>query len=87
MILGLPPAEGITKSRTVIVRSSGEQIGLRVDRVADVVRAKTDQIAPVPPNLNGIDGRFFKGVFQLSAELLVVLDIEVALNGQTTQAA
>jgi purine-binding chemotaxis protein CheW len=79
MILGLPPAEGSSGARTVIVRSGGEQIGLRVDRVADVVRAKSDQIAAVPPNLNGLDGRFFKGVFQLASELLVVLDIQVAL--------
>jgi purine-binding chemotaxis protein CheW len=79
MILGLPPTEGSSGARTVIVRSEGEQIGLRVDRVADVVRAKSDQIAAVPPNLNGVDGRFFKGVFQLASELLVVLDIQVAL--------
>jgi purine-binding chemotaxis protein CheW len=79
MILGLPPTEGSSGARTVIVRSEGEQIGLRVDRVADVVRAKSDQIAAVPPNLNGLDGRFFKGVFQLASELLVVLDIQVAL--------
>jgi purine-binding chemotaxis protein CheW len=83
MILGFPPTQAHRNSRTVIVRSAGEKIGLRVDRVADVVRARTAQIAPVPPNLAGVDGRLFKGVFRLTSELLVVLDIEVALAGNT----
>ncbi len=81
MILGLPPATADKNTRTVIVRSGGEQIGLRIERIADVVRARTDKLAPVPPNLTGADGRLFKGVYRLEKELLVVLDIEAALAG------
>ena len=79
MILGLPPLEAGKTTRTVIVRSKGEQIGLRVDRIADVARAQSDELDPVPPNLGGAGERFFKGVYKLDGELLVVLDVEAAL--------
>ncbi|MCP3994101.1 MAG: purine-binding chemotaxis protein CheW [bacterium] len=79
-ILGLPPSKGDKATRTVIVRSLGERIGLMVDRIANVVKARPKEIAPVPPNLGGRDGRFFKGVYTMGRELLVVLDVEVALG-------
>jgi purine-binding chemotaxis protein CheW len=81
MILGLPPVEIGKTTRTVIVRSKGEQIGLQVDRIADVVKARSDKSDPVPPNLGGADGRLFQGVYKLETELLVVLDVDAALTG------
>jgi purine-binding chemotaxis protein CheW len=78
-VLGLPPS-GLTRSnRNVIVKNGGEQIGLLVDRVADVVRANTDDLDPMPENLRGIDQRFFKAVFKLELGLLVILDVNVTL--------
>ncbi len=79
-ILGLP-ATGITsQTRTVVVRSKGEQIGLLIDRIADVVKARTDEIDRPPANIGGVEGRFFKGVHKLDAELLIILDIDAALT-------
>ncbi len=78
-ILGLERIEITPKNRNVIVNSKGEQIGLLVDRIGDVVNASTDQIEPPPANLSGVDGRFFRGVYKLDGELLVILDIETAL--------
>ena len=78
-ILGLPRGEVTKDSRNVVVTSKGEQIGLLVDRIADVVRAATDHIDRPPANVNGVDGRFFRGVYKLDAELMVVLDIDAVL--------
>lgn len=82
-ILGMEPAEITEKSRNVIVTSKDEQIGLLVDRIADVVTVPVAQIAPPPPNVNGVDGSFFKGVYKMESELLIILDIEEALAGET----
>jgi purine-binding chemotaxis protein CheW len=66
-------------SRTVIVNSGNEEIGLLVDRVADVVLARTDQVDSPPANISGVDGRFFKGVYKLENTLLIVLDVNAAI--------
>ena len=65
-------------SRNIVVNSGGEQIGLLVDRIADVVKTVAGDIEPAPINVSGIDGRFFKGVYQMESELLVILDVEEA---------
>lgn len=83
MILGMPPSLSDRTTRTVIVRSKGEQIGLLVDRIADVIGTRLDEIDPVPPNLRGTDSRFFVGVYKLEKELLVILDVDAALAAET----
>ncbi|NOX55039.1 MAG: chemotaxis protein CheW [Planctomycetes bacterium] len=80
MILGRSPADSQRATRTLIVRSKGEQIGLRVDEIADVVRARRSEIDPVPSNLGGTEGRYFEGVHKLESELLIILDIDAALT-------
>ena len=62
-------------TRTVVVNSGGEEIGMLVDRVADVVLVRADQIDLPPANVSGVDGRFFKGVYKLDKTLLVLLDV------------
>jgi purine-binding chemotaxis protein CheW len=66
-------------SRTVVVNSGNDEIGLLVDRVADVVLARTDHIDPPPANVKGVDGRFFKGVYKMENKLLIVLDVDEAI--------
>ncbi len=82
-ILGLPRAEISKQTRNVVVAAGHERIGLLVDRIADVVRARPDQIDPPPANVRGAEGRFFKGVCQLEKQLLVVLDVEAVLDAGT----
>ena len=79
-ILGLEPREITPQCRNIVVNSSSEQIGLLVDRIADVVTARADEIDPPPANLHGVDGKYFTGVYKLEAELLVILDIDNLLE-------
>ena len=79
-ILGLPRGEITKTTRNVVVHGQGEQIGLVVDRIADVVKTRRDAIDPPPANVNGVDSRFFRGVYRLEKGLLVVLDVEEALK-------
>ncbi len=79
-VLHLPSVDIGRSHRNVIVNSGDEHIGLLVDRVADVVSASSDDIEPAPSNVNGIEGSYFKGVYKLDEELLVILDVERALS-------
>ena len=45
-ILGLPATEVTDSTRNVIVSSEGEQIGLLVDRIGDVVTLRQEEIEP-----------------------------------------
>jgi purine-binding chemotaxis protein CheW len=79
--LGLEPTVIAESTRNVVVRSRHERIGLLADRIADVIRAQSDDIESPPANVNGIDGRFFTGVYKLESELVVILDVETVLSG------
>jgi purine-binding chemotaxis protein CheW len=79
-VLGLPPVDADSESQTLIVRSQGESIGLVVDRVGDICAVDASSVVPSPPNVNNIDGRFFHGVCQRKAEIIIVLDLEQALS-------
>lgn len=79
-ILQLPAVEIGRSHRNVIVNPNGEPVGILVDRVADVVTTKPDEIEPSPSNVNGIEGSYFKGVYKQDGELLVILDVEKVLN-------
>lgn len=80
VVLGMEPATLTRQSCNVVVRSHGEQIGIVVDRIADVVRTRQTDIEPSPANVAGIDGQYFRGVCKLLGELLIILDIEKIFN-------
>lgn len=82
-VLGLPPSGVREHERAIIVDCEGEKTGLLVDRVADVVTVRGDQIEYPPANVNGVDARFFAGVCKLETDLLVLLDLASVLNTET----
>lgn len=79
IVLGLEPTTITRQTCNVVVRSGGEQIGIMVDRVGDVVRTHLAGIEPPPANVVGSDTRFFRGVCKLPDALLLVLDSEQVL--------
>lgn len=78
-VLGLPAAEVTRDARNLIVHSQGEAIGLWVDRVSDIVAVARDGVAPTPANVDGVDGKFFRGVYSPAERLIVLLDVEQVL--------
>ncbi len=79
-VLGMPPAEVTHDSRTLIVQTQGESIGLLVDRISDILTLREDEISPAPANVDGAQGRFFSGVHTLESEVVVILNIQEALS-------
>ena len=78
--IGLSPTHLSDESRNIIVNSQDEYIGLLVDRIADVVPARWDQVEASPANIGGVQAKFFKGVYKTENSLLGILDIEGILN-------
>ena len=78
--LGMSRSEIQPGSRVIIIKTEREFIGLIVDRVSEVVSGTRDNIAPPPPNLKGLQGKFVDGVIHTKTnELLALLDIEKVL--------
>ncbi|MEE4359535.1 MAG: chemotaxis protein CheW [Desulfococcaceae bacterium] len=78
--LGLPFSVPGRDSRTIIVNSQEEYIGLSVDRIGDVVAVHTEKVEPPPVNIGGILGRFTEGVLKTPAGLIGILAVEAVLG-------
>lgn len=81
-ILELDPSTVSAQSRLIIVRYQDEHVGLLVDRVADVLTVDADLQEPLPANIGGVDCRYFVTVYKLDLDLLVVLNVNAALEIQ-----
>lgn len=79
--LGLTPTQIGPQSRVIIVNSKDEQIGVLVDRITEVVTTPENSIAESPANINGIQGKFFDGIFHTdNNELMAVINVEEVLS-------
>jgi purine-binding chemotaxis protein CheW len=78
-VLGVKNITNDRSNRTIVIRTEKESIGLLVDRVADVVSAKSSEVGSIPSNLTSIDSQFFSGLIKLEKKLLLILDIDKAL--------
>lgn len=77
--LGLSGALRGKQSRTIIVHSREEYIGLMVDQVGDVVPVRPTNVAPPPVNMDGVLGKFTEGVLKIDGNLIGILDVEAVL--------
>lgn len=79
-VLGLAPAEETRDSRNLIVHWREESIGLWVDKISDIITVPEGEISQPPSNVDGVDGRFFDGVYTLDSDILVLLNIDQVLT-------
>lgn len=86
-VLNLPKTDATPTTRNLIVHSQDESIGLWVDSIGDILTVNQDDIAHPPANVDGVDGRFFRGVHTMETVIVVLLDVEQVLNDQEGQAA
>jgi len=80
-VLDMTPGRVTSTSRNLIIKSNGELIGLMVDRLGDILTIDRHEIESPPANVNGVDGKFFRGVHTLESEIVVILDLDAALSG------
>lgn len=64
----------------VVVRTDDAAVSLLVDEIGDVLEVGEDSFERPPETLNGISREMIRGVHKLPDRLLLVLDIEKAVN-------
>lgn len=85
--LGLPARDKSKRCMAVGVEKNGESYGVLIDRVGEVLRLSNDTFERNPSNLDPRWRDFSKGIYRLDGELLVILDVELVLNGDEETAA
>jgi purine-binding chemotaxis protein CheW len=80
--LGLSSTDLNDESRNIIVNSRGENIGLMVQSIGDVVQADWDSVEAPPANIGSVQGKYFKGVFKTDKNLIGILDFEEVLKDE-----
>jgi purine-binding chemotaxis protein CheW len=83
---GLPECDATDATRIMVVNVGGKTVGIVVDAVSEVLRVSTDQIAPPPPTVVGLETEYLTGLVKLEKHLLILLDIDKVL-GESEQMA
>lgn len=78
--LRLPPSAENVQSMFVVVEHKGELYSLMVDSVGDVLTAPPAMIEKVPANLSGAWKEVASGIYKMSDELLVIIDVQTMLT-------
>ena len=77
---GLPPLDLDEERCIVVVRWSGENIGLLADRIQDIVVADAADILDPPANIRGVTGAFFSGIYPMEQGLIAFLRLPELLK-------
>jgi purine-binding chemotaxis protein CheW len=70
------------KMGIVVVSSEGEDIGLLVDVVEDVVTADSKHLKPPPSNIGEVTGRFFSHILKMKKERIALLNLDQLLKSE-----
>jgi len=76
----LPPLDLDEERCIVVVRWSGESIGLLADRIQDIVVADAADILDPPANIRGVTGAFFSGIYPMEQGLVAFLRLPELLK-------
>lgn len=79
--LGLEPTKIGSATRIIVVHDDGEQVGLLVDAVIEVLRVPDDAVEPAPATVAGAAEKGVLGICDTREEsLLILLDMSRFLN-------
>ncbi len=84
-ILEQRPSVPARDSRNVIVERHGERFGLLVDAVGDVVTSN-QPLEALPSHMDPQTARWFKGLVQLTDNVMLALDVDAVLAAPTEAA-
>lgn len=78
--LGLPDRPADVLPMNVVVRTAEGPVSLLVDEIGDVLQVEDGQFELPPETLDGAAAELITGVYKLEERLLLVLDIDKALQ-------
>ena len=71
---GLSSAEQTKDSRVVVVDISGQDIGMVVDAVTEVMRIPVDSVEPPSTIITTADSDYLEGIAKLDSKLIILLN-------------
>lgn len=77
---GLRVSEETRESRVVVVDIAGQNIGIIVDAVIEVLRLAADAIEPASSLITTEDCYYLEGIAKLDGKLLILLDLNLVLS-------
>lgn len=78
--LSLPARPEEQKPMNVVVRTDDGAVSLLVDEIGDVVDVESSRFEPVPETVTSMAADVMAGVYKQQGRLLLVLDVERALQ-------
>lgn len=82
----LDAGEETRETRIVVVDVGGQDIGVVVDAVTEVLRISADAVEPPSSIIVGADSAYIVGIAKLEAKLVILLDIERVLSEEEKSA-
>lgn len=77
---GLTMTERDNESRIVNVEMGGQEIGMVVDAVTEVLRIPADSVEPPSSVITTSDSGYLRGIAKLDDRLIILLDLEQVLS-------
>ena len=79
---GLPVGEESTENRIVVVDIGGQDIGVIVDAVNEVLRIFSDSVEPPSSVITTADSDYLMGIAKVEDRLIILLDLESVLSAE-----
>ncbi len=80
--LGVPVAERTEENRIVVMDIGGQDIGMVVDAVTEVLRIPGDSVEPPSSVVTGTDSDYLMGIVKLDSKLIILLNLAKVLSMQ-----
>ncbi|MDI9369572.1 MAG: chemotaxis protein CheW [Synergistaceae bacterium] len=73
--------------RIIVVNMSGQNIGILVDEVSEILRIPDESIEPTPPIVaSGVNTDFIRGVAKVNGRLIIFLDLDRIFSAEEQEA-
>jgi purine-binding chemotaxis protein CheW len=76
---GVNVADVTTESRIVVVEIAGEDVGMIVDAVTEVLRVSAERVQPPSSVVTTADTRVVEGIVNLDDRLIILVDRDTLL--------
>jgi purine-binding chemotaxis protein CheW len=84
--LGLPSSEPTARNVIIVVQTGGQQIGLLVDAVSDILTATDSQIQPSPDVASDLVKSFVRGLLPVEGRMISLISLDQVLPPQAEAA-
>ena len=78
----LPTTERDRENRIVVVDIGGQDLGMVVDAVTEVLRISGDSVEPPSSVISSADSAYLLGIAKLDERLIILLDLDRVLTAQ-----